>query len=329
MPGSEMCGRCGTSMLLATATINVHPPRAGRISRRMRRVLSPRGSMNRAAAVVERFKEALPGSKQAENTLVVEPLLVRLVVPGWSQLYSGEHLRGRIFLWTWIGLIGLGLILFGSVAGSLLLGLAVSVHSSAGMDVIARYIDQPTFVRRMIYTMAFFALIALAIYVPAQRALTYFAEPFTVMTAAGDFETGDILLVSHAAFWRHEPEPGQLVYFDAGQHRIMGNHAYFDYAGYRFDRILAGPGSKVSWHNGRLTVNGAPSALRPINPARLPPSIDIQVPADRYLIFPTTVPWMNGWEDSLWSEFALIPRDQIEGVVYLRKQPLLRMKVLR
>ena len=41
MPGSGRCARCGGFLALATAAIDVHPPRAARLSRRMPRAVGP------------------------------------------------------------------------------------------------------------------------------------------------------------------------------------------------------------------------------------------------------------------------------------------------
>src|SRR4051812_12976476 len=58
MPGSDACGRCGSSLRLATMVMDVQPPRAGKITKKLRRVLpvskAKYAMRDRCAAAVER-----------------------------------------------------------------------------------------------------------------------------------------------------------------------------------------------------------------------------------------------------------------------------------
>ncbi len=327
MPGSDVCGRCGTSMSLATATIDVHPPRAGRFTKRLRRVVPMRPARNRAA-------EALRAATRIpllgfQDTGAFEPLLFRLPIPGWSQIHAGQRGRGQAFLYGWLAMLLPGLLFFGTTLGSILLGLAFSVHSSAAMDIITRYIDNPTLRRRMMYSIGFSALLACVLYLPVGRLITYFADPINIQLAAGPFKGGEVLLVNHAAYIRAEPHPGQLVLFDIGEHQIGGGHQYTVYTGARMDRILAGPGDFVRWQHGQLLVNGHQSRLKPLSPGKLPESLTAIVPESCYLAFPTMTPYLGPNSDvSTWLELSMVPREKIQGRVYFQKHPLRHMKVL-
>src|SRR5919204_650375 len=58
-------------------------------------------------------------------------------------------------------------------------------------------------------------------------------------------------------------------------------------AGEYIDRVLASPGSEIVWEKGQLTVDGVPSALRPLGPERLPGRLALTVPEGSYLILPS------------------------------------------
>src|ERR1700690_575411 len=89
MPGSEGCARCGSSMRLTTLVLDVNPPRAGDLSGGVRRLIAIRRWPVRLA---RRLNDANAGANAAgENRLEsagsAAPLLWRLPIPGWSQLY--------------------------------------------------------------------------------------------------------------------------------------------------------------------------------------------------------------------------------------------------
>ena len=91
-------------MSLATATaIDVHPPRAGKGKKLIRRAMPtvPRAyfgvrdglrvagasSASLGATVAERLTPEMP-------TLPPRPILLRLIFPGWPQFYAGQRWRG-------------------------------------------------------------------------------------------------------------------------------------------------------------------------------------------------------------------------------------------
>src|SRR5947209_16589193 len=89
MPGSTVCGRCGTALGLATATaIDVHPPRAGRWRKRVREALPVRRAYFGLRDAAERARVsrlAAPGGDVA--------FLLRLTVPAWPQFAAAQRLR--------------------------------------------------------------------------------------------------------------------------------------------------------------------------------------------------------------------------------------------
>jgi hypothetical protein len=86
----------------------------------------------------------------------------------------------------------------------------------------------------------------------------------------------------------------------------------------------------MRWEDSRLFVNGSSSPWQPLNPGRLPPRLRLTVPADHYLVLPTTMnPLGPDSPESLWAELSAVPASRILGTVYLRHQPLRRWWVIR
>jgi hypothetical protein len=170
MPGNEGCVRCGTSLKLATMTLDVNPPRAGKLSKKMRWAtpgfLRPHSLIRRvgrqareeAAETIGRFS---PGRR---------PMVWRSVIPGWAHLYDGQSIRGHMFLYAWLALGGLGILLFGSTVGSMALGLAMAVHIISIFDLLNRCavkrVDVPTWMTSP-WTLLLLVFFANAIYLYA------------------------------------------------------------------------------------------------------------------------------------------------------------------
>jgi hypothetical protein len=333
MPGSDLCGRCGTSLRLATAVIDVHPPRAGRWTKRVRRV-APRLSVPvRARAGVAlstlaaRTRSTL-GIRLSDTTPAL-PLLLRVPVPGWPQLYAGNRVLGRWFLYGWLLLLAVWVLFFyGTTFGSMVLGLAFAVHSASIADATNRILEPGSIRRRIAYSFCTSCMLFGFLYLPVGRLLFAVADPMVLQMDLHPFREGDVLLVNHAAFARSEPSPGQIVLFTPPEYRVGGgNHAMTIYTGPRIDRILAGPGDRVSWSKRRLTVNGRLTTLEPLNLSAMPLKFELTVPAGSYLIVPTTTPRVARSTDLV--DMALIRREEISGTVYLQTQPMSRLKVLR
>ncbi|HEX4071661.1 MAG TPA: zinc ribbon domain-containing protein, partial [Planctomycetaceae bacterium] len=177
MPGLDSCGRCGTSLSLGTAVIDINPPRASKTAKRVRKVV-PRRLIYQARDIAGQAQQAVAGSIVNDSHIPLpEPaVLTRLIVPGWAHIHSGLVFRGRAFLGAYIPLLLLGLVFWGTYTGSILLGLAFSVHASSVLDILIR---QGT-VRfpRMMATAALTAVILAALfYYPAGLLLMRIANP--------------------------------------------------------------------------------------------------------------------------------------------------------
>ena len=108
--------------------------------------------------------------------------------------------------------------------------------------------------------------------------------------------------------------------------RPGGHAAIFRLQGDRIDRILARGGDKVTCVQGELLVNGEPSPWLPLAPFQLPDALEITVPENCYLIFPSA----DGLPPADYGgSSSIVPRGQIWGRVYWRTQPLWRFGAIR
>jgi len=326
MPGLDACGRCGSNLNLATAVLDVNPPRATPWQKRLRRLL-PRSSLYR-------LRDAARDGRNSASILLDEagvPLpgwsvLGRLVIPGWAHFFLGQSLRGRFFLGAYLAMLGGGMLFWGTGPGNFFLGLAVSVHASAAVDVL--YHSRARIASRVGACVVVLLVLSLVIYMPLVRLVNQVAMPMTVQFDSPLFKEGDVLLVNQGS----APRTGNVVLYalPRGAQLIPMQFA----AGQSVDRILAGPRDHVVWEKEQLIVNGQVSPLRPLNPSRMPERMEIaEVPADHYFIFPTAVQLgghnlpPDGLAHAL-RTMSLVPAGQIQGTVYFRTQPLTRLGLI-
>src|SRR6185437_9669377 len=98
--------------------------------------------------------------------------LFRSIVPGWAHFHLRLRVLGHVFLWGYLVFFIPGLLHFGSRTGSVLLGLAFSVHSTAALDVVMRAFGPTNFRDRMARSIAVTLVLAVAVYYPAGWMLT-------------------------------------------------------------------------------------------------------------------------------------------------------------
>jgi hypothetical protein len=148
LPGMAACGRCGARLDLAKAMIDVHPPRPRPAWKHLRRLIPWYGVVLRTRENAARLGDRvlrLPGSMISTGrgiltdfTSVRESrgVLLRVVVPGWPQIFAGDRARGKILLGIYTGLLGLGALAWGSDLGSTFLLLAAAVHAASVVDAV-------------------------------------------------------------------------------------------------------------------------------------------------------------------------------------------------
>src|SRR5882672_12409076 len=105
LPGSELCGRCATSMLLAASELDVNPPRA-----------RDRGGASRRASlflhsIIRGLREDLHLIRGGQLDWKAPPpgFLWRNVIPGLSHLHVGQRLKVWSYLTSFLVFVAFSL----------------------------------------------------------------------------------------------------------------------------------------------------------------------------------------------------------------------------
>ena len=278
MPGSADCARCGTSMKLATMTIDVHPPRAPKWLKPAHR------AVRRGAGLRFHLRDAMKNYRAtaiAESKIApsfTREVALRLIVPGWAQFYLRRRGRGYVFM-TAAGIALLfALVFVGTTLGNLALGMLFSMHSASVSDAVlapGSNVRESIFAGLMVY-----AVLGGIVYLPGIWLVTRITMPYVLQDRApSPFLTDDVLLVRRFP----GPKPGNVVVYNRPDRRFtlnpLGHEArYLDMRGLGVDRILAGPGDHLVSSDGELLLNNKPVSYRPLNGGALP-EFDRRVPA--------------------------------------------------
>ena len=321
MPGTEVCGRCTTSLGLATAVMDVHPPRASSLKKRARRVLPLRKAYFRTRDALH-ADDVSARVRHATATLPPFPIFARLVVPGWSQFFLKQRIRGHLFLWSFLACLLLSLLMFGSTWGGIWFGLAFSVHSSAALNIVTQTFADAGTRDRIARSIVVSVVLWVLLYWPAVWLLGEFAQPHTVQTGVAPFRHGDVILVNR----RITPKRGDVVLYELNYSPTVpaaNLHRHINvYGGDNIDRILAVPGDLVQCESGNLLINGSPSTWQPLNPRPIPRTLHWKVPAGHYLVLPSGVPGTPNLQDAnFWQTAGDVSRENIVGRAYLQSLP--------
>ncbi len=312
MPGVDACGRCGASLRLATAVMDVHPPRAGRWSKRFGR-LFPRGVTYRVRDAVT---DALPVRPAIASEYFPEwPVLLRMVVPGWPQLYMGRTAAGRALLFCYALLLLSGLIFIGTFSGSVLLGLAIACHASSIIDIVISATAE--FRPRVIMCAGCIVVVGLVTYLPAGRLVSLVVVPRVIQRNVPPFASGDVVLYTPAGNTWRGLRPGDVVIYEQLPMTVAqpAQHREFRIQGERIDRILAVGGQTVVWDGLSLVVDGSASRLAPLDPLGCHFRLETKVPAGHFLILPSSidVASMGEIERSRLETLCLVRQENVVG----------------
>lgn len=328
MPGTAACGRCGTSLKLGEQALDVHPPRAGAISLRLRRWF-PLGSTYyawRDRVDATRIKSPLSGlMDDAPNWMTI----LRMVLPGWGQWLLGERRIAKVFFFAWLGFILLGLLFFGTTRGSLLLGIAFSIHSFAAADLFNRHADR-SFRAQLPRSIFISIVLAMLVYAPASYLLTRVFDPITPLYPIGPYAQGSTFAVNHWA----TPDRGSVVLYDVpayeGKAQMQQHKQVIGYSGQRIDRVLAVAGDTIECRGGVVLVNGKVSEHAPLVTIRPPDLAPLEVSEGRVFILPSTAKDLTfaNADPGLLGVMSIVPVESIRGVVYAKIHPLTQFRLI-
>jgi signal peptidase I len=323
-------------LALNSLNIDVHPPRASRRSKRLRRWIPRREYYRARDFVSDSLGDTL--GRFAESLRIPLPSLAvarRFVVPGLAQIHAGMAARGWGFLILYVLLLGPGLIAWGTNLGPFLLGLAFSVHLCSIIDYLAQ--EGNVEMSSMGTAAAFVILmLVLGIYGPAGWGLWHVAATREYAMASPPFDRSDIVLYNRWAYARRPPRPGDVVLVRSNSGPLVPQESdrphvrrYLRENEY-IDRLLGGPGDRVVWDSGTLAVNGTAVPWGPLIPSKLPKHLEITVPNGSYLVLPTSSLTTSAESPAQqWENRGFCTIDDILGGVYLRLHPLSRLWFIR
>ncbi len=335
IPGLTICGRCGSLLELKGAAIDVHPPRASSRAKRRRRWFHARRYYQARDAIQDALDRTAGTLIRDLRVPLPEPdVAPRLIVPGWAHIHAGLVLRGRIFLGVFLTLLAFGLLFWGSPLGAICIGFAFSAHVSSVLDILNRQ-GTVRFPSMVLTSLLAACVLGVCLYWPLGWAASHVAAVREYHYDSTLFRQSDLVLINEWAFLIREPRPGDVVLYETNFATGIQVGAAFHV---RFilrenesiERVVGGPGDHVLWDHGTLTINDSPVDWTPLLPQRLPDRLEITVPENSYLILPSTSLALNGGGSSeAWKARGLVSREQIEGVAYLRLQPLSRLWLIR
>ena len=246
---------------------------------------------------------------------------LRAVVPGWGQWYRGELWRGLAYAILFWALLLVSLATIGTTGGVVCLTLALCVQVSAIIDLLVRS-GQVTFQGRV--EMAVIAITMLAlVYIPLGYLVAGQVTIQRMVAPVGPFSAGDVL-------WFLRPSgvrPGDVVLYNIPQRRIeLRFHYNFEVGGDRIDRVIAGPGSRVQYREGKLLVDGQPSEWESLQAVAIRPNWELVVPPDNFFIVPSTIGAPPEFQQSAglakaWQSLCLVPAARIQGRAWIVGYP--------
>jgi hypothetical protein len=326
MPGSGRCARCGTSLALATAVIDVHPPRAGRVSRRLPRFWGLRRTWGNFVVWARRPFEGY--FAEFDEASFDASIIMRLIIPGWATWFRGRKLRGFTFLVAFLSLLLPGIVLLGTGIGSILLGAAFAVHVASAVDaMISRF---PSIAERISFTAVCAVVLFLAIYMPIGAYVSRVATPIQIRQPMSEFAPGDVLWYRRTT----AAVPGDLVYYRLTENRfagrtVTGQPAAIVLPPQWISRVVAVAGQTLRWEGEQLTVDGLPIEWPHVAGLDIPRDGVFTVPAGQLIISPEH---LAGGEIRLtsadWTRLTIVPQENVIGRIYFRSLPLWRMSRL-
>jgi hypothetical protein len=255
MPGSRGCARCGADFALATAAIDVQPPRASGSGRRM---AGARAAIQRLAgrrpwgefgdrtghhdqtgdAPVYRAFD-LPAAVIAAFLAIASP---PALVPGLPHMLAGRGLLGGAICLAWILLMVAGISSVATVRGGLLLALAVTLHAASA--ALTTRVLVHSFRLRFARNAGFGLAVLTICYLPVAWLVSRAVFPLGVYVDRPPLAAGDVVWVRRG----ESPRPGE-IWYAAGLRALV--------------RVRAVAGQQVTWQKGLLLVDGEASPWQP------------------------------------------------------------------
>lgn len=337
MPGLTSCVRCN-SVLVAGASVDVYPPRAG-WRKRFRRV----GYL--FTRLCWSFRTSIGGKRLREDeernefvNALADLLAGALsIIPGLGHLWRQKW--GRL-LWLWPGYVLFlfaGVFVIGSNTGNLLLGIAIALHVWIIIEAGDLLNSVPRFRFRLLLVLLIIALVVRFGYSPVYNA----AQEYVFgIYASGDIpeleiQQRDYLLALRIRNENQGPERGDLVAFHASGGAIAAGHVVG--GGQALGVILGLPEEKVLIRDSELEVqqDGVAIARRSMPMLSDDSEFVLSSSPEQYFCLRLDEDYFRsfsripqGAQDSFFDLTAVIDRDAIRGEVIMLYNPLLRRRFI-
>ena len=254
IPGQKSCIKCGSTLEIRQATINVHPPRMPKWKKPFRDLLR---LMRKSKAVPqENIKISLP----RWFTNVFNDSFWGLclsIVPGLAHFIQKRFREIRWYFLAWLVFLISGLFLYGSTAGFICVGLAVGMH--AGIALQYGILKELENFREKFIT----AVIVLVVFTIIYRFVPRIITPnltsgySSINIPFQNIEAGDYLLAWRDLGQKSILDRGSLVLIHPVNFRTYGGAV--DNVTIREDvitgQVIALPGEQVKIQNGAFVVN--------------------------------------------------------------------------
>ncbi len=252
IPGQARCIRCGSVLEATAVAVEVHPPRMPAWHRPWR------GLMRWLRGYRVPVHIPLPGTVRRRAAIASDSVLGLLLnlVPGLAHLVKGRFRQVGLCVALWLALLVLGVLSYGSTLGSVLIGLAIGVHTWIALhdEVFKKITD---LLERVEAALIVVALLT-ALYCVTPRVVvpglagghTTFAIP------AMDIRAGDFLLVRRMESPDGPLARGTLVLIRPDRFRNAQREIVTDRSGLIIGQIVGLPGETVRIEN-RVYVVGS------------------------------------------------------------------------
>lgn len=324
LPGLTACARCGSGLL--PQQVVVEPPRASRLRARTHLACWTHD----AGGIVWRVKRSIAGVRFSPDGSPRRVAVIATLIPGLGHLLEGLRFMGGLILFTWLALLLLVITDYYPGLSHWLIAGMIMVHNLAFISLLYGQLGIESFARRVLFSAAVFGALFLVLYAPAMWCASrcIFQIPYDGAVLGWGIESGDTLLLGGFSLPPATCRPGELVVYRVNARRTYGAYVR---QGYNVDRILAGPGDRLTVENGTLIINGAPAPpdVRPLGPIPLRlRDLDLALGEHEYAVLPSNIPLAvyGGREDLLpmLRHICKVPRENIRGRVLWRVRPFSR-----
>ena len=251
--------------------------------------------------------QGVPGPPR-DGTFWPTPAGARLLVPGFPQWSWRQRERGLILFGSFAGALLVGLFTWGTTLGLAVLLFAFATHAFSAADAVRQYAF-PGF-GRLVPALATSAGLGAFCYAPALAMASVFAWPIAI-----EERPREGYFVNRWAYRETSPTAGETVWLRPTRG-----------ARPKVARVVAGPGQRVEWSGERFRVDDQVVEESPFRVAGSPAGFDMTIPEGHLLVTFGADPHRGrgvpgGWE--------VIDQDDVRGRAWARSYPIWDRRLLR